>query len=127
MMMQAGIYKARAIQGSEQYGESTTGTPKIRLDLNVPSLERTVFTDLFFSDASAEFSYERLRALGWQGDDISDLRSIDANEVEVEIRQEQFDGKQRWRVEILTRQKVANPLDKNAFAARVGALKQKPK
>src|SRR5208337_1473042 len=101
--MRAGRFKARGIAGSQQYGEAGANkTLQIAVDLNIPDLGRSVTTFLYFSTAAKPYSIERLRALGWKGNDIRDLSGIDANEVDVEVRSEPYEGKQQWRVEILT-------------------------
>jgi len=124
--MRSGRFKARGIKGSEQFGEAGENkTLQIAVDLDIPELGRSVTTFLFMSPAAAPYSVERLRALGWKGENITDLSGIDANEVEVEVRSEMYQGKQQWRVEILTgpgRVTLSNTIDKAAFAARFASL-----
>ena len=124
--MKAGRFKGKAIPQSIQYGEAgESKTLQIAVDLTIPELERTCTTFLYFSQAAAPYSFERLRALGWKGDDIRNLAGIDANEVDVEVRNESYQGKTQWRVEILTgpgRVTLSNTLDKEAFAARLKAV-----
>jgi hypothetical protein len=125
MNITEGRYKAHAIKGSEQYGEAGSGTLQLAIDLEVPELGRTLTAFLYFSEAATPFSIDRLRTLGWQGDNIRDLKGIDANEVDVDVRTEVFEGQTRWRVEILTgpgRVTLTKSLDKDAFAERVAAL-----
>ena len=122
MDIKAGHYKARAIKGMEHYGESGTGTLQLTIELNVPALGRSLKTFLYFSEAATPYSMERLRALGWSGSDLRKLDGIDANEVEIEIRSETYEGKPQKRVEIVTRGTAAKTIDADAFAARVAAL-----
>lgn len=82
----AGYYPGRAIAGSEQYGRTSGGHDQIVLDLDIPSLGRKLTTFLTFSDASAQYSLDRLRACGWAGDDVTNLAGIDANEVDIGIK-----------------------------------------
>lgn len=123
-----GVHKGRAIAGSEQYGTSSGGHDQIVVDLSLTELGEQVSTFLIFSDASAPYSIQRLRACGWQGDDLSNLAGIDANDVDVEVRYEMYDSKQQMRVQILTgggRVVLDKPLDdqgKRAFAAKFKGL-----
>jgi hypothetical protein len=132
----AGIYKGRAIAGSEQYGVTKGGHDQIVLDLDIQVSDGEVWrlsTFLVFSDAAATYSIDRLRACGWTGDDVTNLAGIDRNEVDVEIAYEMYDGKDRLRVQIMTgggRVTIQNKLDdskKRAFGARFKNLaRQKP-
>lgn len=124
----AGYYKGRAVAGSEQYATGKNGTEQVAIDVGIPSLNRTYTTFLYFSDAAAPFAIERLRACGWKGDDIANLSGIDANEIDVQIKYEAYQGQDRMKVEIATgggRVKLENQMDeraKRAFAARMKAM-----
>jgi len=124
--MKAGRFKGRGVAGSEQYGDAGANkTLQVAIDLVLPELGRSVSTFLFFSKDAAPYSIERLRALGWEGNDIRNLKGIDKNEVDVEIISEMYEGKQQWRVNILTgpgRVTLANTVNKDEFAARLAAL-----
>jgi len=127
----AGVYKGRAtkrVDGSwAQYGESSGGNLELILDFNIqidgtPQRRSIV---LYFSTASREFSVERLRACGWKGTNIADLTGVDANEVDIEIRQEEYEGKTRNKYEIMTgggRFSTKNPIDPKMFAAKFEAM-----
>lgn len=70
------------------------------------------------------FSIERLRACGWRGADIRQLDGIDAEEVDVQISFETWEGKQRLRAEIRTGytfplEYTMKDADLGAFAADV--------
>lgn len=125
-----GVYKGRGIAGSEQYGATSNGNDQIALDLALADIGETATTFLIFTDKSAEFSIQRLRALGWQGDDLSDLTGIDRNEVDVEIKYEVWEGKERMRVQILTGggrvvlQQTMDTKAKKAFAAKFKGVVQ---
>jgi hypothetical protein len=80
---------------------------------------------LYFSTASREFSVERLRACGWKGTNIADLTGVDTNDVDIEIRQEEYEGKTRNKYEIMTgggRFSTKNPIDPKMFAAKFEAM-----
>jgi len=98
--IQPGIYKGRGIAGSEQYGHTSKGNPQIAIDLATNAGRLTTF--LYFSDEAAPFSIERLRALGWEGDDLSSLVGIDRHEVDVSVKYDVYQGKQQMKVEILS-------------------------
>ena len=128
--IQAGYYAARAIAGSEQYGLTPNGDEQIVLEVEVPALGRTLSTFLYFTDAAAPYALERLRACGWAGNDVRNLVGLDANEIQVQVRYEVYQGKERMKVEIATgggggKITLDKPLDdgrKAAFAARMKAL-----
>lgn len=58
---------------------------------------------LVFGGDAGPYSLDRLRALGWEGDDIRNLDGIDKNDVDVEVQYETFEDKRRMRVQIVTR------------------------
>lgn len=98
-MTTPGFYKGRAIKGSEQYGQSSKGTDQIAVDLAIETGE-TVTAVLPFTQNSVEYSVKKLRACGWKGDDLDNLEGIDANEVTVEIKEEEWEGKVRMKADI---------------------------
>jgi len=93
-------------------------------------------TFLYFSPEAAPYSYERLRALGWQGkgaDDVDEtMAGIDTNEVDVRVTQPEnykaSDGTTKMgtsKLEILTgggKVTIAKKLDAGTFRARLKAL-----
>lgn len=83
-----GIFKGRAVAGSAKWGRSTGGHRQIGLVVKVAqgrSAPREGIVYLIFSPDSQEYAMDRLRALGWQGNDISDLRGIDRNYVDIDV------------------------------------------
>jgi hypothetical protein len=125
MAIRLGRFKARAIAGSEQYGVSgRKETLTITIDLAVPALGQNVGTYLYFSQDSAAYSFERLRQLGWVGKDIRDLKGIESNEVEIDISEEEYQGKKRFKVEIVSGGKASpgQVLAKDAFAEKFSQL-----
>jgi hypothetical protein len=94
-MISPGMYKARAVKGSVQFGETERGNLQVAIDLDIKSPQSaeslgTMTTFLYFTDGAQVYSYDRLRALGWQGkgpDDIDKMDTIDANEVDVRVTQ----------------------------------------
>jgi hypothetical protein len=122
--IEAGTYRARAIKGSEQYGQTSNGNDQIVIDLDLLDLGEKISTFLVFTDKAAQWSLDRLRACGWTGDDLSNLDGIDANEVEVEVAYEMYKGEEKMKVQIRTSGgavKLKDQLDdkgKKAFAAK---------
>lgn len=120
----AGNYRGRAIKGSEQYGQTSNGNDQIVIDLDLPDIGEKVSTFLVFTDKAAQYSLDRLRACGWKGDDLSNLDGIDANEVDVEVKYEMYQGQEKMKVQIVTgggAVKLKDQLDdkgKKAFAAK---------
>jgi hypothetical protein len=120
----AGTYRAKGIAGSEQYGVTSNGNDQVVLDLELFDIGEMVSTFLVFTDAAAQYSIDRLRALGWSGADLSNLSGIDQNEVEVRVKYDVYKGEEKMKVEILTggsRVKLQDQMDdraKKAFAAK---------
>jgi hypothetical protein len=121
----AGFYKGRAIACSEQYSVTNNDNDQIALDLAIPSIGFAGTTFLVFSEKGAPYAIERLRACGWTGDDLTKLVGIDNNEIDISIKYETWDGKERMKLEIATgggRVKLENVMDekqKRIFAARM--------
>src|SRR5258708_9431266 len=104
-----GIYKGRGIEGSEQYGEKN-GNLELIVDVVVqvpadgarPAHPRQLSTAHYLTHAASQYVYERLRALGWEGNDIRDLPGITKNEVDIQVKTEDYHGKPVTKVEILS-------------------------
>ena len=133
-MDKVGVYKARAVKSSDgtwaQYGERDNGNLELILNMKMAidggELVRSV--PLYFSPAAAEYSFERLRALGWKGqkpEDIADLTGIDTNVVDIEVTVESWGDKDRNKYNILTgggRFTVQKAVDPKMFGAKLAAL-----
>jgi len=128
MSIPAGTYAVRAIKGSEQYGYAKTGTPQVGIDLEFIGGEHegaTATTVLYFSENAKKYAFERLRALGWSGDDVGDLTGIDTNEAQATVTYESFEGKERMKVDIRTGgggmrfEKTMDAAQRRAFGAQL--------
>lgn len=106
-----GKYLARA-RGPEcvQFGVAKTGTEQIAIEFDVldpethnPTGATMQWIGSFANEKSMEITAKALRACGWQGDDIEDMRGIDANVVELDVQWDTYDGKQRLRVKWVNR------------------------
>lgn len=125
--IEAGIYRARALSGSAQTGHTSNGNEQIVLTLDLLDIGEQVSAFIVFTDKSAPYSMERLRALGWKGTDLTNLDGIDSNEVNVEVKYEMYQGTEKMKVEIRTGGGVVlkDKMDdkgKRAFAAKYAAL-----
>jgi len=127
--MEFGIFKGRAVAGSEQFGETTNGNLQIALTMRMTvreGLTQEWATVLIFSPESAKYSRERLVLLGWDGKvgDVTDLRGIDKNEVDVRLWQDSYQGKAQIKCEIMTgaRMTFDKPLTKDEFKRRLAAM-----
>ena len=100
-----GKYVARAISG--EVSETKNGKPQITVtfefnDSNGQPTTMTWFGSL--SGGAIQYTMESLRACGWETDDVRDLRGIDANEVQITIKNEVWevskggDGKARLKI-----------------------------
>jgi hypothetical protein len=132
--IKAGMYKGRAVEGSEARGYSKNGNPELTFNVEFALdggevTRKTVV--LYFSDEAAPYSFERLRACGWTGTDLSEpLKGLGANEVPIEVSYSMFDGAERMKVQIATGKGqfvTRNPEpDSRAWAAKVAALSGAP-
>ena len=129
-----GRYKAKAATpdangAPHEFGKSKNGTPELLVHLYVPELGKTYVSPLYFSTDAMPYSEERLRALGCT--DIATLAGIDANEVDVELKHELYEGKWRTRVQVLSGGGVfhtSNPMQGGGkeFAATIQAMAGRP-
>ena len=138
-MITAGGYKGKAVKGKTQLGETEQGTLQIAIDMALKNdsgeLMGTMTTFLYFTDKSAVYSFERLRALGWKGngaEDIDKLDDIYENEVpctvEAPTSYKDKDGSMKMGTAKLTIDTGAGtvtlnkPLTSDTFKARLRAL-----
>ena len=129
-----GRYKAKAAApdasgAPHEFGRSKSGNPELLVHLYLPELQKTYVSPLYFSPDAAPYSEERLRALGCT--DIATLTGIDANEVDVELKYDWYDGKWRIRCQILSGGGVfhtSNPMPGGGkeFAATIQASLGRP-
>lgn len=103
--MEPGRYKARAV--SWGLGHSQKGTPQIAIELQV--LEGQCEGESMtwygsFSEAAHPYTFNSMRTLGWEGDDLGDLSTLNKNEVQITVAEEEYNGEVNLRV------KWINPL-----------------
>lgn len=98
------VYRARAKQWA--LGESSTGKEQasILFDITTPEADiQSITAYLYFTDATWHRSVESLRHCGWEGADIAELSGLDANEVELVVEDETYEGKTHARVKWINR------------------------
>jgi hypothetical protein len=89
-MIPQGRYKARCVEAA--LSKTSTGREQVAALLEVTQGEHAGEQLTWyghFTDKTTERTFESLRHLGWEGDDLTDLRGIDANEVSVVIEHEE--------------------------------------
>jgi len=138
-MIPAGQYEGKAIKGKVQLGETDKGSLQIAVDMELFDAQSqsmgSMTTFLYFTDASAVYSYERLRLLGWKGtgpEDIDKLSDIFDAKVPVRVTAPESykaaDGTMKngaSKLEILTGSGTVvlnKPLDVGTFKARLKAI-----
>lgn len=93
-MIEAGRYKARGVEGA--LSTTSKGNPQVAVLLEItqdgPHKGETYTWYGHFTEKTEERTFESLRYLGWAGDDLTDLRGIDANEVSITIGHEEDEG-----------------------------------
>lgn len=125
-----GTYRARV--KSADFGFTSKGTEQVQVVFDVldPDYDgETVMWWGYFSEKTAERTMQSLRYCGWKGDDVTDLKGISDNEVEVVVEHNTYEGKTNARVAWVNRigagvaVKAPMPEDKRkAFAKRMKAL-----
>jgi len=126
-MIPAGRYKARAIEGA--LALTNNGNEQVAVLVEVVGGDHAGEQLTWyghFTEKTVERTFESLRLLGWQGDDLSELSGIDANEVTIIVEHEEDrDGKPRPRVKwinggggLAVKQKLEGAAAK-AFAQRM--------
>jgi len=106
-----GRYRARAVTWG--LGTAATRREQVAVEFELTDDEwrgqRITWYGFFGNDPGrgtktpTQITVEALRACGWQGDDISELDGLDANEVELVIEPETFRGETRSKVKYVNR------------------------
>lgn len=135
-MIPPGRYKARAIEGA--LGETSGGKEQVAVLFEIvegdyQGQQMTWYGYFHGADSSkaqknAKRTLESLRHCGWKGDDLTDLSGLGANEVQIVVEQEEYEGKIRTKIAWVNKcggLALNTPLtgDKaKAFAARMKGL-----
>jgi hypothetical protein len=126
-MIEPGKYRARATDAKLGVAQTGSDTVAVAFELlDQPGQHITWYG--YFTEKTVDRTMESLRYCGWEGDDVSDLSGIDANEVEIVVEHEDDkEGKPRARVKWINRagsskaqlKTEMNDAQKKAFAARM--------
>jgi hypothetical protein len=96
------FYKAKAAEWA--LGETASGKEQVAVAFNIltPDAQENRLTWYgYFSDGAVDRTLESLRICGWQGDDLTDLTGLDANEVELVVEDEEYpEGSGKWRAKV---------------------------
>jgi hypothetical protein len=100
VLVPVGTYRAKALQWVlTEIGEKKTPAVAIEFAFVDPELGKITW-DGWLSEKALERTVESLRHCGWEGSDVSELHGLDANEVELVIEHEEYEGntyaKVRW-------------------------------
>lgn len=125
-----GTYICHGVEGSAVADVTKNGvdrvTVKLRLDNGdgeSPDVEVSAY--LYFTEKSASFSFDRMKALGWNGVMDGKWEGIGSKEAECIVDYETYNGAEQMRVEIKTgksRVEQLPPADQAAFVARLNKL-----
>ena len=134
--MKLGRFKAKAVKGSVQFGlAGAHETPQIAIDVDMVD-NGTATTFLFFSQAAAPYSFDRLKIAGWTGEGPTDLDPASkawtlfgSTEFTVDVSEDTYQGKTRQKVEIMTgagQVKLEKSITPVEFLARLKTLGAAP-
>ena len=82
-LIQAGTYRARAIEGA--LGETSTGKEQVAVRFQLLDFEQTITWYGYFTDKTLEGTFRALRTAGWKGQDLSDLSDLAGETPEVHL------------------------------------------
>lgn len=94
-----GTYNARGVDA--QLGMASTGSEQVAVELEITDegfAGQRITWFGYFTEQTQQRTFESLRLLGWEGDDLSDLRGIDRNPVRVVLENDTYDNKTRLKV-----------------------------
>jgi hypothetical protein len=101
-VIEPGKYRARATEWG--LGETSNNNMQIGVAFECLDLEPGTGITWYGSltDAALEYTLKDLRAMGWQGDDITELDNnggkLDARDVQIVVVHEEYQGKTRAKV-----------------------------
>src|SRR5690349_14559050 len=88
-----GKYRGRARAGHAPIIESSKETPgiSVEIDFTTPEGPTSLTWTGWLSDGALDRTVEALRAMGWQGVDLDAVDGLEANEVEVVVKAEEYE------------------------------------
>lgn len=99
-----GTFKARAREWA--LGHSKNGNEQVAVLFEITQGEhagKSVTWFGSFTDATTERTLDSLRHCGWTGDNFAELNGLDANEVEIVVDEDDYEGKRRTKVQWVNR------------------------
>lgn len=110
-IIEPGKYLAKCIDhpDSIRWGRAKSGAEQIALTFafidgdGQPGASTIEWVGGFGTDQSAEITIKALRACGWSGDDLLDLRGINEETVELDIAWDEYQGERRLRIKWINR------------------------
>lgn len=126
MPIGAGTYTARALPHTAELIESEgKGTPGVKIVMQLEGGGSLTWTG-WLTGGATEITVKALRAMGWQGDDLSDLSTVGSVDCELVVEEEEYNGKWYPKIKFVNvpggGAKFGAPMDaakKRAFAARM--------
>lgn len=128
-MLREGTYGAR-VSAFEGLTYSANGTPQVAIQFTTD--EGTISTWLYLSDKAAKYTVEKLRLMGWRGNDVSEIVLDDLTaDVEIVVAHEEYDGEAKAKVKWINAPgggsgiKPGAPMgdaEKKAFAAKLKGM-----
>jgi hypothetical protein len=110
MSITAGTYRAVTVKGSEQFGQAKNGSEQFACDVELLDIGETATVILSFSGGARQYSLDKMKAMGiavGSGDEVTHSGA----EFSVSVSYENFDGKDRMRVDVLTSRVKLRELD----------------
>lgn len=125
-----GRYRGKAAEWA--WGMSSNKNPQLAIAfdfLDHPGQRMTRY--LSFTDDAFDYSLKALRNCGWQGDNFEDLTGLDANEVQLVLDWEEYQGKRELRIQFINQsggialKQAMEPTQIASFAQRMrGRIQQ---
>lgn len=124
MSLTPGKYRARARQWA--WGISSKDNEQLAIlfeFLDYPGVTMTAYRS--FTDEAFDYSIAALRTCGWQGDDFEDLTGLDANEVQLVLENDTYEGKTELKIKYINStggialKKAMEPASLKTFAQRM--------
>lgn len=116
-MIEAGTYRGVATEWG--LGTSNNGTEQIAVRFNLPDVRESITWYGYFTDDAFPITMKALRTMGWTGQDLEDIYGLDANEVQLVVEHESYDGRTRPKV------RWVNPMGNLSLKAPMDAARAK--
>lgn len=113
MISAPGTHTAKVI--SHAWGESSTG--KEQLELTFSTAEGNIRAFLYFTEGAAERSMDALENCGWDGKSLRALDGLGSIECQIVVEAEEYQGKQRLKVQWINKLSSSKPLPEDSLSA----------